>query len=139
MSCPTINNLTAHLTWLLRERPFVPPPPNTPLIAVESVDGTAPSSSNILPAGSFSRALPYPDSNTETTPAGLDRSTANSCNAKDEVPNTTQQYNPTVSPVAIREKVRAEDMARLRSAPSSVQKSRMLSQFRPIDSKTPCT
>lgn len=130
------NNLTLHLSWLLREKPFVPlaPPPRTAPIP-SNTQQTLPSSSHIVRTPSFE--APVSPLEEDALPASVsvrpNRTRAPRASASvqstvvQEIPRN--QSNPPISsPVPIREKVRTEDMARLRAAPSSTSKPQLLSQ-----------
>jgi bloom syndrome protein len=140
------NNLNQHLSWLLREKPFVPlapPPRTTPIQPVTHQNN--PSSSDTVRSTSFEAHVPGPQD--DALPASVSvrpnrtrippARTALQSGGGREIAPTIQSQSPIASPVTIREKVRAEDMARLRAAPSSISKPQLLSQAGARDGTTP--
>ncbi|TID14378.1 family helicase [Venturia nashicola] len=136
MPFDTSNNLNLHLSWLLREKPFVPlaPPPRSPPV-LSNTQRTPPSSSHIVPTPSFE--APVPPLLDDALPASVSvrpnrtrgpRASASVQSTVVQKNTRLQPQSPTSSPVAIREKVGTEDMARLRAAPSSTSKPQLLSQ-----------
>lgn len=130
------NNLNLHLSWLLKEKPFIPlaPPPRA-VPAPSSTQQTLPSSSQLFRTPSFE--APVTRLQEDALPASVSvrpnrtrgpRASASVQSTIVQQDTELQSQPPISSPVAIREKVRTEDMARLRAAPSSTSKPQLLSQ-----------
>lgn len=130
------NNLDLHLSWLLREKPFVPlaPPPRTAPVP-SNTQQTLPESSHIVRTPSSEAPVPYLQEDALPASVSVRPNRTRGPRASPSIQSTVVQENtraqsqtPISSPVAIREKVRTEDMARLRAAPSSTSKPQLLSQ-----------
>lgn len=182
MSSSTINNLAEHLSWLLRDKPFVPPARTFPSIVYDPSSSSLPSSSNTVLATSFSSTTSRPENHATlsraTTQSGVGAGQRLQTGVDIQQPATITQQNkctgqplvhavqlesesqqqsigleqrlgtstaqltapqqlPSGSPITIREKVRAQDMARLRAAPSSAAKPSLLSQASHTNVQTP--
>ncbi|KAF2433756.1 hypothetical protein EJ08DRAFT_731330 [Tothia fuscella] len=132
MSVSTINNLAEHLNWLLREKPSIPPIRTTPPITAEQSSSSFPASA---PLTSFTRETQLPERNASiVTPAT--RTVPVPRETEFIQPETREERPPTPPPVAAREKVRREDMARLRAIPGSTPKPGLLSQGHLVLPKT---
>jgi hypothetical protein len=139
-STVTVNNLTEHLQWFLRDRPFIPPPFQVPDTSVRStprtpVGGTLLSGPEDNAVGSpeqpnsaavFSRVAPDLSSHPAVREDPVEIH-INQLSVEDERP---------LDPIPLQPNTHA--MARLRSAPSSPTKYRALATAADHALLTPC-
>jgi hypothetical protein len=140
-STATINNLTEHLQWFLRDKPFIPPPFQVPDTPVRS-------SSRTLVGGNFS-------SEAEDNAVGSLEQSNSGAASPDVRPELSSHPGARGDPVEIHLsqlsveeechldlsplQPNSHDMARLRSAPSSATKPRLLATTADCSQLTPRT
>jgi bloom syndrome protein len=123
------NNLKQHLSWLLQEKPFLPPvlPPSSTAIQ-SATQQSLPSSSVTARATSIETPLPRPRE--DALPASVSiRPNKTGPRSTQIAPQSGCGQETAVLPVAAQEKVSAGDMARLRAIPSSSSKPQLFSQI----------
>jgi hypothetical protein len=134
MSSSTANNLSQHLSWLIRETPCVPPTRTAPPIDYTISSSSASTGSITAQATSFSAASDFAQSHARTA-AAISQPVLDIVSILDQNKENWGSIRP---PVDIIEKVKAEDMARLRAGPSSVTRPGLVSQNNATSKQTPC-
>ncbi|OCK76225.1 hypothetical protein K432DRAFT_336094 [Lepidopterella palustris CBS 459.81] len=122
----TRNNLNEHLAWLLSEKPFIPSS-----LAVLSFNSEVPPSSTTRSGVSTSDSGPESELNHATDATHVHQSSTGT------IPTATRPLHPTRLQNLSRGKETAPDMARLRTAPGSSAKPRLMMQCLQSQSSTP--